>query len=264
MIQIERDGSRRAITREWIPETPIALEYNGLSYAVMMASPTDLEDFARGFALTEGLARRPSDVREIAVAEVEFGHIVRTNLTGLGIEQLSERVRTRVAQSSCGLCGIENLEALARPMPAVPPHQSIRPQSVFSGMKNMRDQQQLNRQTGAAHAAAFAEPSGGILFVREDVGRHNAIDKLVGALAKARAIPAEGLFLSSARCSFEIVEKVVRAGGVALATVSLPTTLAVERAKTSGLSLYCLARDDSFLDLSTDAIALQGSDGERA
>lgn len=250
VTQIGCDGSRRAITREWVPETPIALEYNGLSYAVMMATPTDLEDFARGFALTEGLARRPSDVREIAVAEVEFGHIVRTNLTGLGIEQLSERVRTRVAESSCGLCGIENLEALARPMPAVPPHQPIRPQSVFGGMKDMRDQQELNRQTGAAHAAAFATPSGEILFVREDVGRHNAIDKLVGALAHADTAPESGFFLSSARCSFEIVEKVVRAGGTALATVSLPTSLAVERAASAGLSLYCLARDDSFLEIS--------------
>src|SRR5690606_35691526 len=106
--------------REWVPEAPVALEFNGLSYAVMMATPADLEDFALGFALTEGLARQPSDLADIAVAEVEQGWIVRAALTGLGIEQLTDRVRTRVSESSSGLCGIENLEAVTRPLPQVP------------------------------------------------------------------------------------------------------------------------------------------------
>ena len=111
--QINRDGSRQPITRKWVPEAPIALEFNGLAYAVMMATPCDLEDFALGFALTEGLARTPTDLSDLAVAEVDKGWIVRATLTGLGIEQLTERVRTRVAESSCGLCGIENLDAVA-------------------------------------------------------------------------------------------------------------------------------------------------------
>ena len=107
------------MTREWVPEAPVALEFNGLAYAVMMATPADLQDFALGFALTEGLAKAPGDLSDLAVAEVENGWVVRATLTGLGIGQLSERVRARVAESSCGLCGIENLDAVAKPLPPV-------------------------------------------------------------------------------------------------------------------------------------------------
>src|SRR6187549_1134670 len=124
-VEVRREGSRRAIIREWVPEAPVALEFNGLSYAVMMATPADLEDFALGFALTEGLANQPSDLTDIAVADVEQGWIVRASLSGLGIDQLTDRVRARVAESSCGLCGIENLEAVARPLPAVAGHDAV-------------------------------------------------------------------------------------------------------------------------------------------
>jgi FdhD protein len=245
--QIRRDGTRRAVTREWVPETPVALEFNGLSYAVMMATPADLDDFARGFALTEGLAKTPADVSDIAVAETDLGWIVRASLAGLGIEKLTERVRARVAESSCGLCGIENLEAVARPLPRVPAHAALDEGAIFTALAALRDHQPLTRRTGAAHAAAFCDEAGAIRLVREDVGRHNALDKLVGALAAAGADPAAGFILSTARCSYEIVEKAVRAGATRLVTVSLPTSMAVERAKAAGLSLWCLARDDSVL-----------------
>lgn len=245
--QIARDGSRRPITREWVPEAPVALEFNGLSYAVMMATPADLEDFALGFALTEGLAKQPADLTDIGVAEVEKGWIVRAALSGLGIEQLTDRVRARVAESSCGLCGIENLEAVARPLPQVPAHQPLAESAIFAALAALRDHQPLGRATGAAHAAAFAAPDGTILHAREDVGRHNALDKLVGALAAAGQDPAEGFVLSTARCSYEIVEKAVRAGATRLVTVSLPTSMAVTRAGQAGLSLWSLARDDSVL-----------------
>jgi FdhD protein len=245
--EIRRDGSRRAISREWVPEAPVALEFNGLSYAVMMATPTDLEDFALGFALTEGLARQPGDLTDIGVAEVEQGWIVRATLTGLGIEQLTDRVRTRVAESSCGLCGIENLEAVTRPLPRVPVHAPLDESALFAALSALRAHQPLTRRTGAAHAAAFASPQGAILHAREDVGRHNALDKLIGALASAGQDPAAGFILSTARCSYEIVEKAVRAGATRLATVSLPTSMAVTRAGQAGLSLWSLARDDSVL-----------------
>jgi FdhD protein len=225
----------------------VALVFNGLSYAVMMATPQDLQDFALGFALTEGLAKQPGDVTDIDVAEVELGWIVRGQLTGLGIEQLTDRVRSRVAESSCGLCGIENLAAVARPLPPVVPHAALAPQAIFSALAALRERQPLGRATGAAHAAAFAAPDGAILHAREDVGRHNALDKLVGALAAANQNPAGGFILSTARCSYEIVEKTVRAGATGLVTVSLPTSLAVERARAAGLSLWSLARDDSVL-----------------
>lgn len=245
--QIARDGTRRPVTREWVPEAPVALEFNGLSYAVMMATPADLEDFALGFALTEGLAKQPADLTDIGVAEVEKGWIVRAALSGLGIEQLTDRVRARVAESSCGLCGIENLEAVARPLPQVPAHQPLAESALFAALATLRDHQPLGRATGAAHAAAFAAPNGTILHAREDVGRHNALDKLVGALAAAGQAPAEGFVLSTARCSYEIVEKAVRAGATRLVTVSLPTSMAVTRAGQAGLSLWSLARDDSVL-----------------
>ncbi len=213
----------------------------------MMATPADLEDFARGFALTEGLARTPDDVSDIAVAETELGWIVRASLAGLGIDKLTERVRARVAESSCGLCGIENLEAVARPLPKVPAHAALDEAAIFAALGKLREHQPLTKATGAAHAAAFCDEAGAIRTVREDVGRHNAMDKLIGALAAAGQDPAAGFILSTARCSYEIVEKAVRAGATRLVTVSLPTSMAVERAGAAGLSLWCLARDDSVL-----------------
>ena len=246
-VEIKCDGTRRPATREWVPEAPVALEFNGLAYAVMMATPRDLEDFALGFAMTEGLAKSPTDVSDLGVAEVDNGWIVRATLTGLGIEQLTERVRARVAESSCGLCGIENLDAVTRPLPPVAAHGRLEEGAIFAALAALRDNQPLGRATGAAHAAAFATPSGAIHTVREDVGRHNAMDKLIGALATAGQDSADGFILSTARCSHEIVEKAVRAGATRLVTVSLPTSLAVERARAAGLSLWSLARDDSVL-----------------
>ncbi len=252
-IEVRKDGSSAPAERSWVPEIPVALEFNGLSYAVMMATPSDLKDFARGFALTEGLARTPADITDIGVAEVDKGWIVRAQLSGLGIEKLTERVRTRVAESSCGLCGIENLEAVSTPLPPVAAHEALDPQAIFAALSKLRDHQPLSKATGAAHAAAFCAPDGTILHAREDVGRHNAMDKLVGALAAAGQDPAEGFILSSARCSYEIVEKAVRAGATRLVTISLPTSMAVERAKAAGLSLWCLARDDSVIRVNEGA-----------
>lgn len=253
------DGTRRAATRRWVPEVPVALEYNGLSYAVMMATPTDLEDFATGFALAEGLAAKAADVTDIAVAEVDKGWIVRIQLAGLGIDKLTERVRTRVAESSCGLCGIENLDALAAPLPHVSPHTAIEPAAIFTALAALRGQQVLGAATGAAHAAAWADEHGAIGTLREDVGRHNAVDKLVGAMARAGQQLTPGFILSTARCSYEIVEKAVRAGATTLVTVSLPTSMAVDRARAAGLSLWVLARDDSVLRIGGDAAPDQPS-----
>lgn len=252
--EVRYDGTRRAVSRDWVPEAPVALEFNGLSYAVMMATPADLEDFARGFALGEGLAAAISDISDIAIAEVEHGWIVRAQLAGLGIEKLTERVRTRVAESSCGLCGIENLVEVARPLPPVSLHTAIVPSAIQAALAALRPLQILGARTGAAHAAAFCDASGQIAALREDVGRHNALDKLVGATAMARQALGQGFVLSTARCSYEIVEKAVRAGATTLVCVSLPTSLAVERAQAARLSLWALARDDSVL-LVNDASA---------
>lgn len=225
----------------------MALEFNGLSYAVMMASPQDLADFATGFALSEGLAAQAAEISDIAVADVPQGWIVRAQLAGLGIAKLEDRVRRRVAESSCGLCGIENLAEVARPLPPVAPHDPIDPAAIFAALAALREHQPLGRETGAAHAAAHCQADGAITMVREDVGRHNALDKLIGAKARAGEALSPGFVLSTARCSYEIVEKAVRAGATSLVCISLPTSLAAERARSCGLSLWALARDDSVL-----------------
>lgn len=242
-----RDGGRRPVTREWIAEVPVALEFNGVAYAVMMATPSELEDYATGFALTEGLATAAADIADIAVAEVDAGWIVRATIPALPPERLGQRLRNRVAESSCGLCGIESLEALARPLPQVAAHARLDAGAIFAALAELPAHQPLGCATRAAHAAALADPAGHIRLAREDVGRHNALDKLFGAAARAALDPAAGFLLSTARCSFEIVEKAVRGGATTLVTISLPTTLAVAKARAAGLSLWALARDDSVL-----------------
>jgi FdhD protein len=247
LVAVTPAGARHATSREWVGEAPVALEFNGVTYAVMMATPADLEDFMLGFALNEGLAASPADLGPVDVAEVPEGWILRAALTGPGAQRISERVRARVAESSCGLCGIENLKALALPLPPVAPHAEIDAAAVFRALAALRDHQPLSRATGAAHAAAHADADGAITCAREDVGRHNALDKLVGAMARAGQGLGAGFVLSSARCSYEIVEKAARAGATSLVTVSLPTSLAVERARAAGLSLWVLGRTDSVL-----------------
>jgi len=245
--EVSASGGRRIIQRDWVPEVPIALEFNGVAYAVMMGTPADLEDFATGFAIAEGLASHAGQIVDIGVAEVENGWVVRTQIDGLAAEVLGERVRNRVAESSCGLCGIENLEAIARPLPPVSAHEAIADAAIFRALDDLRARQPLGRATGAAHAAAHADADGNLLCVREDVGRHNAMDKLIGAQSRAGIAIEGGFILSTARCSYEIVEKAVKSGATSLVTVSLPTSMAVDRAKSAGLSLWALARDDSVL-----------------
>lgn len=246
-LEVAADGARRVIARMWVPEVPVALEFNGVAYAVMMATPADLEDFATGFAIAEGLAADAPRMIEVAAVEVDKGWIVRAAIDGLGADKLGERVRARVAESSCGLCGIENLEAVARPLPRVAAHAPIASEAIFDALRALRKHQALGRATGAAHAAAHVMADGTIVCVREDVGRHNALDKLVGARAREGVSLKQGFILSTARCSYEIVEKAVKAGATTLVTVSLPTSMAVERAQSAGLSLWALARDDSVL-----------------
>lgn len=253
-VSVAPDGSRLAVSRDWAPEAPVALEFNGVSYAVMMATPADLADFATGFAIAEGLAASAAEIANVAVAEVELGWIVRVTVPGLGADRLGERVRARVAESSCGLCGIENLEALAKPLPPVAPHAPLEASAIFRALGELKGRQPLGAATGATHAAAFAGTDGAIRTVREDIGRHNALDKLVGAMARAGQPLTPGFVLSTARCSYEIVEKAARGGATSLVTISLPTSLAVERARACGLSLWALARDDAVL-LVNDASA---------
>jgi len=243
----------RTLLRSVPIEAPIAIEVCGIGYAVMMATPSDLRDYALGFSLAEGLADHPDDVREIDVHRIEGdgraegGWILRITLSPERAENAFARARKRVSESSCGLCGVENIGQVLRPLPPVTARIADSRDAVFRALSELRDHQPLGHATGAVHAAALCAPDGRIVRVREDVGRHNALDKLIGALAADGIAPSSGFILLSARCSYELVEKTVRAGCPMLVTISAPTSLAVERAIAAGLTLVTLARADSAL-----------------
>ena len=234
-------------------EAPIAIEIGGVGYAVMMATPSDLGDFALGFALAEGLADRPGQVEDIDVHQIrgdprlEGGWIVRITLSPERADIARGRARKRVSESSCGLCGVENIEQALRPLPKITARIATDRAAIARALAALKDHQPLGKATGAVHAAALCAPDGRIVCAREDVGRHNALDKLIGALAASGVDPASGFILLSARCSYELVEKTVRAGCPMLVTISAPTSLAVERAIAARLTLVALARADSAL-----------------
>lgn len=240
-------GAPAPATRVLAEETPIALEYNGLGYAVMMASPRDLTDFATGFTLAEGLIQRPDEIAAIAEAEVAAGRLLRIAIPEANMAPLRERLRLRLVEGSCGLCGLDSIEQVLRPLPVFAAAPAITGAGVAAALAALGEHQPLGRATGALHAAAFCTADGAILAVREDVGRHNALDKLTGHLARGGIDPASGFILLSARCSYELVEKTVRAGCPALVTISAPSDLAVERARAAALTLLALARPDSAL-----------------
>ncbi|MHB9878531.1 formate dehydrogenase accessory sulfurtransferase FdhD [Pacificimonas sp. ICDLI1SI03] len=228
-------------------ERPVAFEFNGLAYAVMMATPRDLEDFTVGFALAEGLADRAEDLRSIDVATVENGTVVRAMVPDERAEPLRERLRLRLVEGSCGLCGLESIEEVLRPLPVLTAPPRMDAQALAAAAGALRDHQPLGRASGAMHAAAFCGPDGAIIAAREDVGRHNALDKLIGHLAREAIDPADGFILLSSRSSYELVEKTVRARCPALATVSAATDLAAARAREANLTLVALVRDDGAL-----------------
>ena len=211
-------------------EVPVAIEYNGLGYAVMMATPESLEDFAVGFTLSEGLAGGMDEIEGIAVHAVPGGQVVRIALPHAAMKPVIARARTRVSESSCGLCGMENIGQVLRPLPPVTARIAVTRVAIGRALAALDAHQPLGRATGAMHAAAFCAPDGAILAAAEDVGRHNALDKLIGRMAREGLDPRAGFLLLSARCSFELVEKAARAGCPLLVTISAPTSLAVERA----------------------------------
>jgi FdhD protein len=240
-------GGRGYRNREIACEVPIAISVCGFGYAVMMATPADLEDFAWGFALSERLIDRADQLETVAIRREDRGILLDIWLTDDCRDRVVERVRHRVGESSCGLCGIENLDQALRPLPAVAAPAGVKPVALFAALSALRDHQPLNAVTGAVHAAALADRNGKILAAREDVGRHNAFDKLIGHGLRASLAPGEGFALLTSRCSFELVEKAALAGVRLLATISAPTALAIERAENCGLTLIALARADEML-----------------
>ena len=239
--------STEIIERAIISEAPIAIEYNGIGYAVMMATPIDLEDYAVGFSLSEGLITRASEILAIDTHQAELGWILRIQLPQNNGEKVVARARQRVSESSCGLCGMDNLEEVMRPLPNVTTQIDVAEAAIFSALSSLRSHQTLNAQTGSAHAAAFCAPDGAIRLTREDVGRHNALDKLIGALARAEIDISAGFIILTARCSLELVQKTILANCPMLVTISAATDLAINTAEQSGLRLVSLARADSAL-----------------
>jgi FdhD protein len=249
-MAVRSDGSAAPIARTIAAETPIALEFNGIGYAVLMATPSDLEDLATGFALSERLIDSIADVIDIDTHAMDDGIIVRVTVGALVANRIVDRVRHRVSESSCGLCGIENLEQALRPLPAVTAEWAGDEAAVFAALAALDGQQPLGRATRAVHAAAACSSSGTPWLTREDVGRHNAFDKLIGAMLRAGRGWDSGFALLTSRCSFELVEKAVLSGCPMLATISAPTTLAIKRAAAAGLPLRVLARPDAMLSTS--------------
>jgi FdhD protein len=245
---LKPDGSKAGqLHRPLISEVPIAFEFNGIGYAVMMATPVDLEDFAIGFSLSEQLIDAAADIASIDAHCSEKGWIVRLQLPHEKAEKVYARARQRVSESNCGLCGMDNLDEVMRELPRVTARLDISDHSIFAALSALGDHQKLNAATGASHAAAFCAQDGSILIVREDVGRHNALDKVIGAIAKSGGTAANGFLLLTARCSFELVQKAILANCPMLVTISAATDLATQTAAKHGLRLISLARADSAL-----------------
>ena len=230
-------------------EVPVALEVNGFGFAVLMASAADAEDLACGFLLSDRLIDSSSDIVAIACEPAQGGILVRITLVPHLTDRIGERIRPRLSDSSCGLCGIENIEQVMRPLPAVPKPSRAMPEAVVRARNELAQHQPLNAVTGAVHAAALARADGTLRLVREDIGRHNALDKLIGAMKRQDLSWDAGFVLMTSRCSYELVEKAVLAGCPMLATFSAPTGLAIDRARAAGLRLAVLARDDTFLEI---------------
>ena len=249
-------GRREPHVETLAEELPVALVYNGISHAVMLASPADLEDFALGFSLSEGIIDSPDDLLDAEILPADLGESVAlagTTERGLSVElkvtlrcfmRLKERRRTLAGRTGCGLCGTESLAEAVRPVGREAACIEIEAAALERAMAALPSHQHLQKATGATHAAAWCAPDGEVLTLREDVGRHNALDKLIGALARAGTDPATGFVVVTSRASYEMVYKAAHAGFGLLAAVSAPTGLAVRTAEAAGLVLAGFVRGD--------------------
>ncbi len=227
-------------------ETAVAFTYDGGSYAVMMATPQNLEDFALGFSVTEGLVSSPADIRQLDIVEHDTGVELRMWLAEPRAAALSERRRHLAGPTGCGLCGIESLDEAVRSLPRVRDGATFTPSEIMRALEALSPRQELNRQTRAVHAAAFWHPDAGLIAVREDVGRHNALDKLAGALMRDNVSSQRGMVLLTSRVSVEMVQKTAVIGAPLIVAVSAPTALAVRTAEAAGVTLVAVARNDGF------------------
>ena len=233
-------------TREIAEEVPVALTYRGSTQAVMMASPSDLEDFAYGFTLNEGIVARPEDILSVTTEESGGGFDLQIELAGDNQQALTARRRAMAGPVGCGLCGIESIEQALLPAHHVKATLALSPENIAEATASLSAHQPLFAATRAVHAAGFYRPGEGLLLVREDVGRHNALDKLCGAMARAGIDGASGAIVLTSRVSVEMVQKTAMAGASVLIAISAPTALAIRMAEAAGIALVALARDEDF------------------
>jgi FdhD protein len=226
-------------------ETPVAVTYDGSSYAVMMATPSDLEDFAIGFSLFEGVIDKPGDIDTLDIIDVEDGVETRIWLKPeIGQRHVGRR-RAIIGPTGCGLCGVESIAEAMKPLAHIESAATVRSDDLIAAMSRLHGLQALNAKTRAVHAAAFWDRRD-TLIVREDVGRHNALDKILGAAATSELDCANGVVLMTSRVSVELIQKTARLGAPIIAAVSAPTALAVRLAEAAGITLVAVLRDDGF------------------
>jgi FdhD protein len=243
--QAWRNGFTLLGERILAEEVPVAFSYDGATHAVLMATPDDLEDFALGFTYTEGIITTATEVAELTVVGVPDGIVLRMWLTGDRSDAFAARRRRFVGPAGCGMCGLESLAEANRTIPMAIYDLQVSRRDIEEAVAAMPARQQLNMQTRAVHAAAFWQPDQG-LVLREDVGRHNALDKLAGALLRTGWSAADGVVVMSSRISIELVQKAAMIGATIIVGVSAPTALAVRTAEMAGLTLVGIARDDGF------------------
>jgi FdhD protein len=227
-------------------ETALALTYDGGTYAVMMGSPQDLEDFAVGFSLSEGIVQSHDDIESLDIVPLDDGIELRMWLRQPIADRLGERRRHMTGPTGCGLCGIDSIAEALHPAAVVGHGRQFTAHQIMAAMQSLPSLQKINIETRAVHAAAFWTPEDRIVALREDVGRHNALDKLAGALARDAVAARQGMVLLTSRVSVEMVQKTAAIGAPLMVAVSTPTALAVRMADAAGITLAAIARADGF------------------
>jgi len=237
-----RDGADQTTVDEVAEEAPIALTYHGIPHVVMLATPADLEDLAVGFTVTEALVGKASEITSLDVIRSADAIEVRIGVASERFSAILKRQRNLTGRTGCGLCGVETVEEAIRRPDALANSLRVTSSELHVALKDLESRQRLNARTGSVHAAAWARPGKGIEVVREDVGRHNALDKMIGALLRAGIDPSQGYAIVTSRASYEMAQKAATAGIAFLTAVSAPTGLAIRLAEASGLTLVGFAR----------------------